>query len=127
MTLSDRHRALIAAYYERNGLADEELVERFVREAVRRELDELESVQPIERFIVQSYRRSARKPPTTELARPVGVMDIAEFLGLTVDAVRRWIKDGTFVPPRWRVSRLPAWDLNKDVIPWAQATGRMDF
>lgn len=60
----------------------------------------------------------------TTTPQPVGVMEIADELGVRQDTVNKWRdRHSDFPEPRWFVSGFPAWDL-ADVKAWAKATGR---
>jgi hypothetical protein len=62
---------------------------------------------------------------TTAQAAPVGLVEIAERLGLRRQTISVWrTRHPDFPHPRWRVSGLPAWDWRRDVLPWLIATGR---
>src|SRR5438093_688658 len=50
---------------------------------------------------------------------PVGVAEISERLGVRQQTVAQWKLRGLLPPPRWVVSRLPAWDWS-DVEHWAR-------
>ncbi len=54
---------------------------------------------------------------------PVGMVEIAERLGVRQQTVAMWKYRGLLPPPRWTVSRLPAWDW-ADILKWAKETGR---
>ena len=55
---------------------------------------------------------------------PVGVIEIADILGVQPDTVNKWRdRHGDFPEPRWHVSGYLAWNLS-DVLAWAKATGR---
>lgn len=54
---------------------------------------------------------------------PVGVVDIAERMGVKQDTVSQWQFRKLLPPPKWYVSRLPAWDW-KDIVKWAKESGR---
>jgi hypothetical protein len=68
--------------------------------------------------------QTARKS-TSRALHPVGVMEIAEALGVAQDTVNKWRVRHveTFPEPRWYVSGFPAWNL-PDVLAWARSTGR---
>jgi predicted DNA-binding transcriptional regulator AlpA len=56
---------------------------------------------------------------------PVGVVEIAERLGVTRKAVDAWrMRDLGFPEPRWTVGGRPAWEW-EDVEAWARATSRL--
>lgn len=58
---------------------------------------------------------------------PVGVIEIAERLGVGRSAVDNWRfnRDLGFPDQRWTVGGRPAWDWDLDVVPWAKQTGRL--
>lgn len=56
---------------------------------------------------------------------PVGIVEIAQQLGVTRDAVNQWRRRSVGFPdPRWTVGGRPAWDWD-DVERWARETGRL--
>jgi hypothetical protein len=61
----------------------------------------------------------------TRKIQPVGVLEIAEHLGVAQDTVNKWRTRHveTFPEPRWWVSGFPAWNL-PDVLAWTRKTGR---
>lgn len=59
-------------------------------------------------------------------ADPVGMTDIADRLGVKQQTVIMWKLRGVLPPHRWEVSGRPAWDWNRDIVPWAKDTGRLD-
>jgi hypothetical protein len=54
---------------------------------------------------------------------PVGVMEIAERLGVKRQTVAMWKLRGLLPEPKGVVSGQPAWDY-PDVLSWAKQTGR---
>ena len=59
------------------------------------------------------------------VVEPVGVVEIAERLGVTRKAVDQWRARGLGFPaPRWSVGGRPAWAWT-DVEDWARKTGRL--
>jgi hypothetical protein len=59
---------------------------------------------------------------------PVGVIEIAERLKVTRDAVNNWRRHGRdvgFPEPRWTVGGRPAWDWHRDIEAWARDSGRL--
>lgn len=54
----------------------------------------------------------------------VGVVEIAERLGVRQQTVAVWKSRGLLPEPKWVVSRNPAWDW-RDIERWARNTGRM--
>jgi len=68
------------------------------------------------------------------VCEPVGVVEIAQMLGLshqTVTNIRHAATIGAggahpFPPARWTVGgRVPVWDWRRDILPWARETGRL--
>lgn len=55
---------------------------------------------------------------------PVGLVEIAQRLGLASDTPRIWNQRGRLPAPRWRVSGRPAWEWS-EIEEWARATGRL--
>jgi uncharacterized protein YjcR len=55
---------------------------------------------------------------------PVGVAEIAERLGVKQQTAQTWRHRKLLPPPRWTVSRQPAWNW-ADVERWAKETGRI--
>lgn len=60
---------------------------------------------------------------STNEADPVGLLEIAERLGVKRQTARMWRQRGVLPAPRWLVSGLPAWDW-PDIARWARETGR---
>jgi hypothetical protein len=58
-------------------------------------------------------------------AEPVGLLEIAERLGIQHNTLKVMRFRDQLPPPRWTVSRAPAWDWNLDILPWAEETGRL--
>jgi predicted DNA-binding transcriptional regulator AlpA len=59
------------------------------------------------------------------MTEPVGVVEIAEMLGVTRDAVNQWRRrDTNFPEPKWTVGGRPAWN-RADIETWARATHRL--
>jgi len=58
---------------------------------------------------------------------PVGVIELAQRLGVSRAAVDQWrfTRDVHFPDPRWTVGGRPAWDWIDDIEPWAKQTGRL--
>lgn len=56
---------------------------------------------------------------------PVGLVDIAERLGVTSGTARMWSQRNVLPEPRWRISGRPAWNW-AEVWQWAQETGRTE-
>jgi hypothetical protein len=56
---------------------------------------------------------------------PVGLQDIAQRMGVPENTVRVWHTRRVLPEARWRVSGRPAWDFDKDILPWAKKTGRL--
>jgi hypothetical protein len=61
---------------------------------------------------------------TTRWADPVGLVEIAERLGVSPHTSRKWHEHKLMPPPRWKVSGLPCWDWG-DIRLWALKTGRL--
>lgn len=61
------------------------------------------------------------KPPECE---PVGIIEIAELLGVKRNTVDMWRVRGVFPSPRWTVGGRPCWNQS-DVLAWARATRRL--
>jgi len=56
---------------------------------------------------------------------PVGIVEIAQRLGVTRAALDKWrSRDVGFPEPRWTVGGRPAWEWD-DVEAWARRTGRL--
>jgi predicted site-specific integrase-resolvase len=55
---------------------------------------------------------------------PVGLLEIAERLGVARQTPRMWHHRGLLPAPRWTVSGMPAWEW-ADVAEWARSTGRI--
>lgn len=58
------------------------------------------------------------------MVEPVGLLEIAERLGVKRQTAQMWRHRKVFPPPRWLVSGQPAWDWS-DVEKWARETGRL--
>jgi len=56
---------------------------------------------------------------------PVGLVEIAERLGVKRETANQWSWRGLLPAPRWTVSGAPAWDWRLDIEPWARSTGRL--
>lgn len=70
-------------------------------------------------------RQNGSGAPSRAL-EPVGVLEVAEALGVRQDTVNKWRdRHGDFPEPRWYVSGFPAWNL-PEVLAWARKTGRLD-
>ncbi|MCA1832577.1 MAG: hypothetical protein LC750_07570 [Actinobacteria bacterium] len=68
-----------------------------------------------------------RSQTTRPDPEPVGLLEIAERLGVRPQTARNWRGGDVRVPmpaPRWTVSGMPAWAWD-DVEAWARATGRL--
>jgi predicted DNA-binding transcriptional regulator AlpA len=58
-------------------------------------------------------------------AEPVGLVEIAERLGIKRQTADQWRYIGTTFPKqRWTVGGRPAWDWS-DIETWARETGRL--
>jgi hypothetical protein len=56
---------------------------------------------------------------------PVGVLEIAERIGVQRQTVAVWRRrHPSFPEARWLISGLPAWDWT-DIEPWLKATDRL--
>lgn len=58
------------------------------------------------------------------MMEPVGLAEIAERLGVKQQTAQMWRHRNLLPPPRWQVSRQPAWDW-QDIQRWAKTTGRL--
>lgn len=58
------------------------------------------------------------------MMEPVGLAEIAERLGVKQQTAQMWRHRKLMPPPKWTVSRLPAWDW-ADVEKWARETSRL--
>lgn len=54
---------------------------------------------------------------------PVGVLEIAERLGVKRQTARMWRTRKLLPPPDYVVSGLPGWEWGT-ILAWAEATGR---
>ncbi len=54
---------------------------------------------------------------------PVGIIEIAERLGVERATVDMWKYRGLLPEPKWTVGGRPAWNWT-DIERWARATGR---
>lgn len=68
----------------------------------------------------------------TAALEPVGIVEIAERLGVMRNTVDQWLfrthageLPVPFPDPRWTVGGRPAWDWS-DVAAWAWETGRLE-
>jgi predicted DNA-binding transcriptional regulator AlpA len=62
---------------------------------------------------------------TVEAVEPVGIVEIAQRLGVTRAALDKWrSRDVGFPEPRWTVGGRPAWEWD-DIEAWARKTGRL--
>lgn len=55
---------------------------------------------------------------------PVGLVEIAQRLGVQRQTAVAWRVRKLLPDPRWTVSGAPAWDWQEDIEPWAKETGR---
>lgn len=55
---------------------------------------------------------------------PVGIIEIAERLGVQRATVDQWRNRDLLPEPRWTVGGRPAWDW-ADIERWAKMTGRL--
>jgi predicted DNA-binding transcriptional regulator AlpA len=55
---------------------------------------------------------------------PVGILEIAERLGVKRATVDQWLQRGLLPPPEWTVGGRPAWDW-RTIRRWAVESGRM--
>lgn len=55
---------------------------------------------------------------------PVGLVEIADRLGVPRRNVDRWRERGVLPDPDWTVGGRPAWDWST-IEDWARATGRL--
>ncbi|RKR92749.1 hypothetical protein BDK92_7228 [Micromonospora pisi] len=69
-----------------------------------------------------------REPVSVDEADPVGATEIAERAGVGRPAVERWQERhaDTWPERRWTVGGRPAWDWAVDIVPWLEATGRIE-
>jgi predicted DNA-binding transcriptional regulator AlpA len=61
---------------------------------------------------------------TLFLVEPVGLIEIAERLGVKRATVDMWKLRGLLPPAKWTVGGRPAWDW-ADIMAWAKETGRL--
>lgn len=61
----------------------------------------------------------------TEHDTPVGLTEIAARLGVRQQSAQNWRTRGVLPAPRWTVGGGPAWSWERDICPWAAATGRL--
>lgn len=66
-------------------------------------------------------------PDPATLVDVVGLVEIADRLGVKEQTARNWrTRPAAGLPePRWTVSGSPAWSWETDIYPWAVRTGRM--
>lgn len=57
-------------------------------------------------------------------ADPVGLVEIAQRLGVTRATADQWRVRGVLPAPDWTVGGRPAWDW-PTIEAWARATGRL--
>ncbi len=57
-------------------------------------------------------------------ADPVGLVEIAQRLGVKRQTAKDWKQRGLLPPPPWTVSGSPAWDWSQ-IEKWARETGRL--
>lgn len=78
-------------------------------------------------IVVQSWNRSGRIEVTVtgfpEPVEPVGIVEIAERLGVQRATVDQWKQRGLLPEPSWTVGGRPAWNW-PDIARWAHETGR---
>ncbi len=55
---------------------------------------------------------------------PVGIIEIAERLGVARNTVDQWRTREVLPTPRWTVGGRPAWNWS-DIDTWARETGRI--
>lgn len=55
---------------------------------------------------------------------PVGIVEIAERLGVKRTTVDVWLYRGLLPEPKWTVGGRPAWDW-RDIERWARDTNRL--
>lgn len=65
----------------------------------------------------------ADHPPSP--VEPVGMIEIAERLGVRRQTVQQWRFRGLLPDPAWTISGDPAWDWAV-IEHWARETGRLD-
>jgi len=61
---------------------------------------------------------------TDQVGEPVGIVEIADRLGVERTTVDQWRQRGVIPQPRWTVGGRPAWDW-ETITAWAQATSRL--
>lgn len=58
------------------------------------------------------------------MSEPVGLLEIAERLGVRAQTARNWRTRGVLPAPAWVVSGMPAWEWTT-IEEWARSTGRL--
>lgn len=68
--------------------------------------------------------RPVSRKPIQHPCEPVGLVEIAERLGVRKETAHVWRTRGVMPEPTWTVGGRPAWNW-PDVEAWARETGRL--
>jgi hypothetical protein len=68
---------------------------------------------------------TAHSQKLADAADPVGLIEIADRLGVRRQTADMWRTRGVLPEPRWVVGGRPAWDWTTDIVPWAKETSRI--